>query len=114
MRAIVTDSFGGPEVLRLAEVPDPAPTAGELLIRVRASGVNRADLLQRQGHYPPPPGISDIIGLEISGVVAAVGPDLTGWTVENPVSPCWPAGATPSWSRSRPARSSVRPRGSTR
>lgn len=84
MRAIVTDSFGGPEVLRLAEVPDPAPAPGELLIRVRASGVNRADLLQRQGHYPPPPGISDIIGLEISGVVTAVGPDLTGWTVGEP------------------------------
>ncbi|MCW3159133.1 NAD(P)H-quinone oxidoreductase [Micropruina sonneratiae] len=80
MRAVVTDSFGDPDVLRLSEVPDPVPEPGEVLIRVMASGVNRADLLQRQGHYPPPPGITDIIGLEVSGVISAVGTEVTGWS----------------------------------
>ncbi len=66
-------------MLRLAEVPDPAPAPGEVLIEVVASGVNRADLLQRQGHYPPPDGISDIIGLEVSGRIAALGEGVDGW-----------------------------------
>src|SRR5438132_2597245 len=69
MRAIVIKSPGGPEVLELGEIPDPRPGPGELLVRVRAAGVNRADLLQRLGRYPPPPGEPDIIGLEISGEV---------------------------------------------
>jgi putative PIG3 family NAD(P)H quinone oxidoreductase len=74
MYAVTLDSFGGPEVMTWAEVPGlPAPAAGEVLIDVVAAGVNRADLLQRQGFYPPPPGASEIIGLECSGVVAAVG-----------------------------------------
>lgn len=84
MRAVVVDRPGGPEVLRVAEVPDPSPGPGEVRIRVVAAGVNRADVLQRQGHYPPPPGVSDIIGLEVSGHVDAVGEGVAGWVVGDP------------------------------
>jgi putative PIG3 family NAD(P)H quinone oxidoreductase len=84
MRAVVTDSFGGPEVLRLAEVPTPSAGADDVLVRVVASGLNRGDLLQRQGHYPPPPGASDIIGLEVSGLIAAVGDAVQDWQVGEP------------------------------
>lgn len=74
MYAVTLDGFGGPEVIRWTEVPDlPPPAPGEVAIEVVAAGVNRADLLQRQGFYPPPPGASDIMGLEVSGVVAEVG-----------------------------------------
>jgi len=69
MRAVEITSFGGPEVLRLGERPVPQPGAGELLIRVAASGINRPDVLQRMGHYAPPPGTSDLPGLEVAGVV---------------------------------------------
>ena len=69
MRAIVVKQPGGPEVLQVAEVPDPQPREGDLIVRVRGAGVNRADLLQRLGRYPPPPGESEIIGLEIAGEV---------------------------------------------
>ncbi len=72
VRCIEIAEPGGPEVLRLAERPDPVPAAGELLIDVVAAGVNRPDVLQRQGAYPPPPGASDIPGLEVAGHVAAV------------------------------------------
>lgn len=85
MRAIVTEAFGGPEVLTLTELADPVAGPGEVLIEVVASGVNRADLLQRQGHYPPPEGITDIIGLEVSGRIAAVGGGVDGW---RPGDPC--------------------------
>jgi putative PIG3 family NAD(P)H quinone oxidoreductase len=70
---------GGPEVLKPAERPDPAPGAGEVLIRVAAAGLNRPDVLQRRGAYPPPPGASDIPGLEVAGTVAAVGAGVEGW-----------------------------------
>lgn len=69
MRAVEITSFGGPEVLRLGERPVPQPGAGEVLIRVLASGINRPDVLQRLGHYAPPPGTSDLPGLEVAGVV---------------------------------------------
>src|SRR5438445_411182 len=69
MRAIVVKQPGGPEVLQLAEVPDPQPREGDLIVRVRAAGVNRADLLQRLGRYPPPPGEPETLGLEIAGEV---------------------------------------------
>ena len=81
MLAITVPTPGGPEALVLAEVPDPTLAPDEVLLDVVAAGVNRADLLQRQGHYPPPPGASAYLGLECSGRVAAVGADVTGWAV---------------------------------
>lgn len=69
MKAIVIDQPGGPEVLRHGDFPDPQPQEGELLVRVHATALNRADLLQRQGKYPPPPGASPILGLELAGEV---------------------------------------------
>ena len=81
MRAIVITRPGGPEVLRLTEVPDLDADPGEVLLDVAAAGINRADLLQRQGFYDPPPGTSRFPGLECSGTVAKVGPGVTGWAV---------------------------------
>lgn len=80
MRAVVVTEPGGPEVLQIADVEDPTAGPGELLIRTVAAGVNRADILQRQGHYPPPKGTTDTIGLEVSGHVEAVGDDVEGWS----------------------------------
>lgn len=71
MQAVEISTFGAPEVLRLCERPQPVPGAGEVLIRVRASGINRPDVLQRAGAYPPPPGASDLPGLEVAGVIEA-------------------------------------------
>ncbi|MCW2876791.1 MAG: hypothetical protein JWQ95_891 [Sphaerisporangium sp.] len=79
MHAIVISQPGGPEVLQWREVPDPRPAPGEVLIEVSAAGVNRADLMQRQGFYPPPPGASEIPGLECSGVITEVGEDVEGF-----------------------------------
>ena len=81
MHAVVITEPGEPDVLRWTEVPDPVVADGEVLVRVAASAVNRADLLQRQGFYPPPRGASVYPGLECSGVVAEVGPGVTGWSV---------------------------------
>ena len=81
MKAVVVREPGGPEALEYAEVPDPEIGPGDVLIEVTATAVNRADLLQRQGHYNPPPGASDVIGLECSGTVAAVGASVTGHEV---------------------------------
>ena len=78
MRAVLIQEPGGPEVLRLERVPEPAPSPGEILVRVRATALNRADLLQRRGLYPPPPGVHPRIpGLEFSGCVEAAGPAVT-------------------------------------
>jgi putative PIG3 family NAD(P)H quinone oxidoreductase len=68
-------------VLSVGELPDPEPGPGEVVLDVAATAVNRADLLQRQGHYQPPPGASEVLGLECSGTVAALGADVTGWSV---------------------------------
>jgi putative PIG3 family NAD(P)H quinone oxidoreductase len=76
---------GGPDVLGWDEVPDPVCGAGEVIVDVAATAVNRADLLQRQGFYPPPPGAVDILGLECSGVVSEIGADVTGWSVGDEV-----------------------------
>jgi putative PIG3 family NAD(P)H quinone oxidoreductase len=73
VKAILPTGPGGPEVLEYAEAPDPEPRPGEILIDVAATAVNRADLVQRQGHYPPPPGASELLGPECSGTVAALG-----------------------------------------
>jgi NADPH2:quinone reductase len=86
MRAVLIDHPGPPDVLRLAEVPDPAPGSGQVLIDVVAAGVNNADLLQRAGLYPPPPGAPAWPGLEVSGHVAAVGAGVRGWTPGDPVT----------------------------
>jgi putative PIG3 family NAD(P)H quinone oxidoreductase len=79
MHAVVITEPGGPEVLRWLEVPDPVPGSGEVVIEIAASGVNRADLMQREGHYPPPPGAPPYMGLECSGRVRSVGEGVTGW-----------------------------------
>src|SRR5688500_9317628 len=79
MQCIEIAAPGGPEMLRLVDRPDPSPGHGEILIAVAAAGVNRPDVLQRLGHYPPPPGASDIPGLEVAGTVAAIGPGVDGW-----------------------------------
>ncbi|HEX9539426.1 MAG TPA: NAD(P)H-quinone oxidoreductase [Streptosporangiaceae bacterium] len=79
MRAIVITTPGGPDVLRLEEVPDPVPGPGEVVVEVAAAGVNRADAMQREGGYPPPPGAPPYPGLECSGRISAVGPGVTGW-----------------------------------
>ena len=79
MRAVVIDHPGGPEVLKLREVPDPVPAADEVLIAITAAGVNRADLSQREGSYPPPPGAPPYPGMECAGRIAAVGSEITGW-----------------------------------
>src|SRR3954447_14303214 len=80
MHAVTMREPGGPEVLEWAEVPDPVCGPGQVIVDVAASAVNRADLLQRQGFYPPPPGASDILGLECSGVISEVGEGVTGWS----------------------------------
>ena len=85
MRAITISEPGGPEALVLAEVPDPEPAAGEVLVEVAASAVNRADVLQRQGFYDPPPGASRYPGLECSGRIAALGAGVSGWAVGDEV-----------------------------
>jgi putative PIG3 family NAD(P)H quinone oxidoreductase len=79
MTAIAIKAPGGPDVLVPEERPVPVPGPGEVLIRVAAAGVNRPDVLQRKGGYPPPPGASDIPGLEVAGEVVAIGPDVTRW-----------------------------------
>jgi len=81
VKAVVFSESGGPEVLRLADVPTPTPGPREVLLDVRATALNRADLLQRRGLYPPPPGASEILGLECSGVVAALGPGASRFAV---------------------------------
>ncbi|HEU5428013.1 MAG TPA: NAD(P)H-quinone oxidoreductase [Actinocrinis sp.] len=85
MKAIQITEPGGPDVLDWTDVPDPVPGVGEVLIEVAASAVNRADLLQRAGFYPPPAGASDILGLECSGRIAALGDGVTGWDVGDEV-----------------------------
>lgn len=81
MKAVLFDRAGGPEVIRWADAPDPAPSRGEVLVRVRAAALNRADLLQRRGLYPPPPGTRpDIPGLELAGEVLRTGEGVTTWT----------------------------------
>jgi putative PIG3 family NAD(P)H quinone oxidoreductase len=85
MTAIEIEKPGAPEVLRPARRPRPAPAADEVLIKVTAAGVNRPDVLQRQGNYPPPPGVTDILGLEVAGAVAALGSGVTDWKVGDQV-----------------------------
>ena len=81
MKAVVMEGQGGPEVMRLGEAPRPEIGEEEVLIRIAATAVNRADTQQRKGNYPPPPGESEIMGLEAAGVIEALGPGVAGWQV---------------------------------
>jgi putative PIG3 family NAD(P)H quinone oxidoreductase len=85
MRAVVISEPGGPDVLEVAEVPDPAAAPGEVLVEIAGAGVNRADLMQRQGMYPPPPGAPPYPGLECSGRIAALGEGTDGWAIGDEV-----------------------------
>ncbi len=85
MRAVVITEPGGPEVLEVHDVPDPEPKPDEVIVDVAATAINRADLLQRQGNYPPPKGASGYLGMECSGRIAAVGATVAGWEVGDPV-----------------------------
>jgi putative PIG3 family NAD(P)H quinone oxidoreductase len=92
MRAITITSPGGPEVLQLAELPRPQPGAGEVLIRVAAAGVNRPDIFQRKGVYPPPPGASPLLGLEVAGNIESVGSGVDTWNPGDAVCALAPGG----------------------
>ncbi|WDL98738.1 NAD(P)H-quinone oxidoreductase [Alicyclobacillus sp. ALC3] len=92
MKAVLMDGFGGPEVLSLGTAPDPVIGESELLVRVRATALNRADLLQRMGGYPAPKGTSDILGLEMAGEVVHAGPAVSGWKRGDRVCALLPGG----------------------
>jgi len=85
MNCIVLDGFGGPEVLKPGKRPMPAIGAEEVLIKVAAAGINRPDVLQRSGNYTPPPGASDLPGLEVAGIVVAIGSGVQDWKIGDPV-----------------------------
>ncbi|MDD5167997.1 MAG: NAD(P)H-quinone oxidoreductase [Syntrophales bacterium] len=81
MKAVLMEGFGGIEVLKIGDVQKPSPTEDQVLIRVMATSVNRPDLVQRLGNYPPPPGESEILGLEVAGVIDKLGVGVSGWKV---------------------------------
>ena len=85
MRAVVLESYGGPEVLTLRDVPDPVPGPDEVVVEVVSTALNRADILQRKGGYPGPPMAQEIPGLELAGRVAALGERATAWSIGDPV-----------------------------
>jgi putative PIG3 family NAD(P)H quinone oxidoreductase len=80
MKAVLMEGFGGIEVLRVGEAERPVPGEGQVLVKVHATSINRPDLVQRLGNYPPPPGDSEILGLEVAGVIEELGPGVTGWS----------------------------------
>jgi putative PIG3 family NAD(P)H quinone oxidoreductase len=92
MRAITTPEYGGPDALTLTDVPDPEPGHGEVLIEVAAAGVNRADIQQRQGKYPAPPGAPDWPGLEVSGTIVGRGDGVTEFSMGDRVCALLPGG----------------------
>ena len=92
MRYVAMREPGPPDVLAIAEGPVPQPGPSDVLIRVRHAGVNRPDCIQRAGHYPPPPGASPIIGLEVAGTVVAIGANVVGWDVGDEVCALTPGG----------------------
>ena len=92
MKAILIEKPGDESVLKIGDVPDPAPGPADLLINVKCAALNRADLMQRQGFYPPPPGASPILGLECAGEVAAIGSEVSGWRVGDRAMALLPGG----------------------
>ncbi|MFO8074569.1 MAG: NAD(P)H-quinone oxidoreductase [Actinomycetota bacterium] len=92
MRAVIATEPGGPDTLAVVDRPDPEPGPGEVLVAVDAAGVNRADLLQREGRYPPPAGASDVLGLEVAGRVVGLGPGVERWAVGDAVCAVVPGG----------------------
>ncbi|MPZ72969.1 MAG: zinc-binding dehydrogenase [Nitriliruptorales bacterium] len=92
MRAVIAPEPGGPEALQIVDRPELSPGRGELLVRVAGSAVNRADLLQRKGLYPPPEGATDVLGLEAAGAVAAVGDGVEGWSEGDGICAVLPGG----------------------
>ncbi|WP_370244939.1 NAD(P)H-quinone oxidoreductase [Salipiger sp.] len=96
-RAVIADGAGGPEVLRVTEIPRPEPGPGQLLIEVHAAGINRPDVMQRQGNYPPPPWATDVFGLELAGVVAALGEGVEGFAIGDRVMGLVHSGAYADW-----------------
>jgi len=79
MKAVLLSGFGGIDVLKVGEAPRPKPAEGQVLVKVHATSINRPDLVQREGKYPPPPGDSEILGLEVAGTVEELGAGVTGW-----------------------------------
>src|ERR1700690_3611402 len=92
MTVIEIAAPGGPEQLKSARRPTPKPGEGEVLVRVAAAGVNRPDVMQRQGRYPPPPGGADLPGLEVAGEVAAIGPGVSAVAIGDRVTALLPGG----------------------
>ena len=92
MHAITVPSPGGVDALVYTQLPDVAPGNGEVLIEVAAAGVNRADISQREGHYPPPPGASVLPGMEVSGIIRSLGPGVGDWAVGDRVCALLPGG----------------------
>ncbi|MFL6155271.1 MAG: alcohol dehydrogenase catalytic domain-containing protein [Marmoricola sp.] len=92
MRAVIAPSPGGPEALVVTDLPDPVAGAGEVVVDIVASALNRADLLQRMGFYPPPPGAGDVLGMECSGRISSVGDGVEGWAVGDEVCALLSAG----------------------
>lgn len=85
MKAIVLDGFGGPQCMHVGEVPAPGPKPNQVLIAVAATSVNRPDVIQREGRYPPPPGESEILGLDAAGTITALGSAVEGWRIGDSV-----------------------------
>ena len=85
MQAVLMNGFGGLDVLQVGPAERPVPGAGQVLVKVHATSINRPDLVQREGKYPPPPGDSEILGLEVAGTIAELGPGVSGWQVGEPV-----------------------------
>ncbi|SFN01934.1 NAD(P)H-quinone oxidoreductase [Methylobacterium pseudosasicola] len=97
MRAVIAAGPGGPEVLRMVERPRPEPGQGQVLVRVEAAGINRPDVMQREGRYPPPPGASDVLGLELAGIVEALGPGAGRFRPGDRVMALVQSGAYAEW-----------------
>jgi NADPH:quinone reductase len=111
MRYITYGDGGGPEVLRVTEGPIPAIGPSEVLIQVQFAGLNRPDLLQRAGKYPPPPGASPILGLEVAGRVAALGAEVTAWNIGDQVCALTPGGGYAEFCRTDASHCLSLPRG---